>query len=912
MTPMDNAFFAVKRFLALFSHAVFLYCGVLAGAESDGALVRQAQDLPYEEQHVPQAQSLTKQEDMELQKIDYLVSDSARELSGFQRSDSQSIIEIINLFGAKKKSRLYGSLYEYHRNDNFDARNFFDPVGQKLPEYKRNQFGGTLGISLSDQLTMFASYDGLRINKGSTVLSHIPTPQMKNGDFSGLQKQLVNPWTGAGFQGNIIPESMFSPVSMKLLETIPNPNRNDPVRNFANNLPQVQNMDSIEVRADYELGDNSKVFAEYAISDANEIAVKSLPSFGLNSRGRDQNLSIEFVRNFSPQLVLSIDAGYDRAADTILSVQAGKKGLLALLGIAGVGTLDDLDEGYPDFDISGYTGLGSGQSPRIAFNNVFELSGKLGYIRRSHSMAFEARTEEGQINNDRTGGTRRGHFGMDGSFTGDGFADFLLGLPAFAERGVGSDRADLRKNEYAFSFTDDWKLSGKLSLTFGLAWNYSPFAHSVHDNVYTFVPLRFEPVVDGKIVRIGSKEADLLGLRGIESGHAVFPNRGDGAPTVGFAWSPLGNNRLAIRASFRLYQSPRSMSSSIPALGRSYPVYYKERAQAPEGKPMLTLSNPFEAIPVEVEISAADPRLRNTEFQNWELSIENEILPQWNIEFSYFGSRTHHYQSFLVGNVPQPGPGPIQERRPNPNFGRFNIMTDGRGASSNTLRASLQKRLSMDFSADAFYKFDRSFSDLGAGDPSNPRDLKSERAPKSTPVHEFNLSFIYDLPIGPGRAIPLEWAGRLRGLVEGWRISGIASYQSGFLFNPMLPGDYNNDGVRADRPDQINPGTVEKSHRSIDRWFATEAFVFPAQFRFGNSGRNILVGPGTRNWDISFVKRTHGGRDGDIFELRIQLFNAFNHTNFSIPNATVGTSSFGRIFGAGRSREIEIAVKYSF
>ena len=904
---------AVIRFLALFAPAVLLCCPAFAGEEPDGAQGNPGLDFRREGQNPPQVQSSTEQKDPELLKIDLLVINPGKDLPGIENAGSRPITEIINPFTSRKRSRIYGSLYEYHRNDNFDARNFFDPVGQKLPEYKRNQFGGTVGVLLSDRLTLFASYDGLRINQGSTILSHVPTTEMKKGDFSSVQDQLVNPWTGANFQGNQIPENLFSPPAVKMLETIPDPNRNDPVRNFVNNLPEVQNQDTIEGRVDYELGENSKIFANYTLSNGNGVEVEPLPVFGLNSRGREQRISIDFVREFGSQLVLSISAGYDREADTELAAQAGQTGLLASLGIAGVSTLDDLDEGYPDFDISGYAGLGSGHSPSTSFVNAYDLDFELGYVRRNHSLEFGARIEAGQINNDRTGGVRRGGFEMDGSFSGDAFADFLLGLPTAAERGVGSDRADLRRKEWGFSFRDDWKVNRKLSLSFGLSWDYTPFAHSIHDNVYTFVPLLFEPPPDGKIVLVGSEEANSLGLAGLKSGHAVFPDRDDWEPSVGFAFSPLGNNRLIIRASYQMWHHSLDMDESFEVLGRSYPAYYTEKAEAPEGEPILTLSNPFEgAVPTELTIQGAEPRMRNANSYEWELSIENEIIPQWNVEFTYSGSRTTGSDRFIVANVPVPGPGSIQERRPNPDFGRFSILTAGGSSSSNSLRATLRKRLSLGFSVDASYEYGRTFSSIGSSDPSNPRDLRSERAPSSNPVHEFDLSFIYDLPIGRGRAFSTEWAGALRRLIEGWRISGIASFRTGELFHPRLPGDFNNDGVRGDRPDRLGPGKVPESERSIDRWFATEDFVYPAQYGFGNSGRDILVGPGSRNWDISFIKRTQVSRDGDIFELRVHLFNAFNHTNFDNPNTTVGTSSFGKIFGAARSREIEIAVKYLF
>jgi hypothetical protein len=127
-----------------------------------------------------------------------------------------------------------------------------------------------------------------------------------------------------------------------------------------------------------------------------------------------------------------------------------------------------------------------------------------------------------------------------------------------------------------------------------------------------------------------------------------------------------------------------------------------------------------------------------------------------------------------------------------------------------------------------------------------------------------------------------------------------------------MAGDPNNDGVRGDRPDRIASGELPVSQRSIDRWFDTGAFVAPPQYGFGNCGRNILAGPGKHNWDISFIKRTQVSREGNMVELRVQLFNAFNHANFNNPNTTVGTSLFGKIFGADRAREIEIAVKYTF
>jgi hypothetical protein len=224
----------------------------------------------------------------------------------------------------------------------------------------------------------------------------------------------------------------------------------------------------------------------------------------------------------------------------------------------------------------------------------------------------------------------------------------------------------------------------------------------------------------------------------------------------------------------------------------------------------------------------------------------------------------------------------------------------------------LQKTLSRGFSLETSWIWNRAFNFGGSNEPSNPRDLSAERGPSTSPLHQIRLIYIWDLPFGRDRPIPVAWAGKLRSLFEGWRISGITTLQSGGFFNPKLAGDANNDGVRADRPNRIASGRLPSTDRSIDRWFATEAFVTPPQYGFGDSGRNILDGPGRYTWDVSFIKRTQISREGNMLELRVQLFNALNHANFNNPNATVGTSVFGKIFGADRAREIEIALKYTF
>jgi hypothetical protein len=202
-------------------------------------------------------------------------------------------------------------------------------------------------------------------------------------------------------------------------------------------------------------------------------------------------------------------------------------------------------------------------------------------------------------------------------------------------------------------------------------------------------------------------------------------------------------------------------------------------------------------------------------------------------------------------------------------------------------------------------------SDLYYGSPSNPRNLSAERARFESPARQFYLNYIVDLPFGKNGKIGRDLSAWMQPIIGGWRLSGITHLQDGSRFSVTSNGDPNNDGVPDDRPDRLASGVLEASERNIDHWFAIQDFADPLAYSFGNSGRNILTGPSYVNWDLSVIKQTRIS-DGNLIEFRLELFNAFNQVNFDQPSSVLGTSLFGKVFGASRAREIEVAVRYSF
>ncbi|MGI8782861.1 MAG: hypothetical protein ACR2L2_04315 [Acidobacteriota bacterium] len=825
---------------------------------------------------------------------------------------TRPLAELINPFPVERSGRYHGSIYEFHRNDNFDARNFFDPVGKPLPEYKRNQFGLNLGATLGENLNLFSTYEGLRIVRGSTLLSHVPTEAMRRGDFSALTVALRDPQTGQPFAGNTIPMARIHPVARRMLALLPAPNRNEVDRNFVNNDPFRLRRDTVTVRVDVPLAEGSKLFARYSLSDGREIVPRALPAFSSTQQTRDQGTALGYTHHFSARLVANARLDFNRNFHFELSRNAGRAGLLESVGIAGLGAADLTEQGYPDFLMTGYANLGDGASPRGSVGNRLTAGNGWAYSRQDHTWRLDAELSIDQVNDHRAGSLRRGRFLFNGFYAGDGFADFLLGLPHAASRGIGSDRVDLRARRWSISGGDQWRIGPRLELSVGVTYALAPRYRSTRDDVSFLFPLLVETPPDAELVLAGSQRARALGFGRAGRGGAVFADRNDWAPRLSLAFSPLGHKGLVLRGSYSILYAPLGAGHFTGFLGRNFPFYYFEDAVSSAEAPELDLSDPFASSTLtELSVRGIEPELKTPYVQRWRFSIHSAIGQNWNLEASYLGSKGSGLARVLYGNVPLPGPGTIQPRRPNPVFGRLSILTGSGSSIEHTLDLAADRRLAEGFSLKSGLTWTRQINDLFRGSPANPRNLRAERAASEwAPAWRFFLNYIYDLPFGRDRnsAADRGWTERL---LEGWRLSGITHIQDGTPFTVQLPGDQNNDGLAGERPNRIGPAALDPARRSIDGWFDTADFALPPAYSFGDSGRNILIGPGYRNWDLSIVKRTRfpGGK---LLEFRAELFNALNDVNFDDPNPVFGTSLFGKIFGAARSREIELAVKYSF
>ena len=814
--------------------------------------------------------------------------------------------EVFNPFLTRRPKRFHGTVYEFHRNDYFDARNFFDPVGEPLPEFKRNQFGGQFAGALWEKLSFVGSFDALRIVQGSTIVSHVPTASQKKGDFSALPTTLTDPLTGRPFANNIIPLERINPVAQALLNIIPNPNQQDVERNFINSQPRVSNENRYTLRADYQWADQTKLVGNFTLVDRQEVRVKPLSDFNSDRLVDHQNLRLALDHRFSDRFLGSFSINLSRHVDLLLSRNSGNSGLLDSIGIQGLTILDDTDEGYPTFSLSGYAPFGDERSPDTSTRNNLSFNSNFNYSKNDHSLSFGTRGSAHQINDDRTGGNRRGSFQFSGAFTGDSFADFLLGSPQSAQRGIGSNRVDLRARFVEFFARDQWKINQNLALTLAITYQKRPPWKS-QSPVSGFFPLTLEPSLEGGFVISGTEEARALGF----NDHTLTrPDENNFAPRIAIAYSPRGNNSLVIRSGFSLFYIPIDQSRYVEDMARNFPFFSQQEASSSVLEPQIDLENPFARIEdTAITVSGIEPNPQTTYIQSWNLDIKKRLGRNLNFEVRYRGTRSVGSLRKLPGNIPLPGPGDIQARRPNPNLGEFQIVSTDGNRSHNALHVNVERQLANSFSIKSGFKWAKTLNDSVWRSAVDSRNFSLERAVDENPQKTFFVNYIFELPFGdPTQGDESGWFNRF---ISGWKLSGTTRLNDGRRYTVRLAVDGNNDGLGGDRPDRIGSGELSVAQRSINAWFDTSAFAEPDGFSPGTSGRNILRSPSHHSWDTSLSKNTSLA-NGHFLEFRVQFFNALNQVNFRRPNASFGTSSFGQIFGAGEAREVEVALKYSF
>jgi hypothetical protein len=903
----------------------------------------------------------------------------------------------INLTTKQGTNQFHGSAFEFLRNNNLDARNFFSPT---RPSYQRNQFGAYIGGPIRKNKTFFfGGYEALRERKGLTYSGQVPTPAMLTGDFSALLTQpdpntgaapyqiidplsCSNPPFGSGcqpFQGNIIPGNQISGVAKVIIPFFPQPNISGATtvgtNNFVSNPKRRRDDNQYSVRVDHSFSEKDNLYVRYMLAQSitftPEQAYTFLPGFDDRIRFRGQNVALSWTHTISPSMLNEVRIGFSRNMDIGTCTACPRKpGFVASFGIQNLTALSPADEGFPYFGFGqGYVGIGDSNYRPVESNDMVEkYEDTLTVTKGKHTIAVGADIQPYQSLRNQAPFSPHGQFSFGNNYSNFTMSDFLLGYPSQAARSIAKAVNNHDGKFINFFAQDDYRITQKLTLNLGLRYEHHQLPTDRRDVGASLVPLsgaRLFTPGNAVLVMAGYDQAakycnlpqyimnagtpqqynliacpdqmKKLGFTGRAARSLWFGDNFNWAPRFGFAYRPTSSDRLVVRGGYGLFFELAEFNEfhygfNNPVQAPDQWSYFSpSTTPTPLQSAFLAGSTP----PLSQSFISINPdsHLRQPYIHEWSFSIESQLTSSMALEVRYVGTSAIELGHFhFFGNQAVPGPGDIQPRRLYPDFGVTAQMSSGSNANYNGLQVQFTRRMLNGLQFLAGYTFAKNisnnegeeggYSDRGAPLGQNDNDQRNERGLTVNDVrHRFTFSGMYELPFGKGRRWLANSNALVNGILGGWEFTALASFQTGFPITPQSGSDFGNVGSGNWRPDRVCNGNLPGGDRKIARWFDTSCFTNQfliadnnnGIFRFGNSGRSVLTGPGIQNFDFALLKDFRITESKKL-QFRAEAFNALNHANFGADGVvtTVNDSRFGRVTSASEPRDVQFALKFIF
>ena len=880
----------------------------------------------------------------------------------FGRAASQ-----VNVVTKSGTNGYHGSLFWFHRNDALDSRPFAFTSAQaaqpKAP-FKWNQYGYTLGGPvLRNKLFFMSNFEGYRDRKQFQNNFTVPSSAFRSGDFSSVPTPLYDPATCtvsggvrrcAVFPGNRIPANRIASTSQKLLEFYPEPNGAGTENNYVSQQNRIINKDQYTQRIDFTESTASTWMGRYSHGREDELT----PAFSQNGSklvNRVHQVMIGNTRTLTPSVVNEFRAGYNYFHNALVQELSFERDVTSELGIGGMPPLTPDSWGIPSIGITGYSGFGnSTNGPYVNRNHVYEIIDNVSWIHGRHSLKVGGSLRYDMFN--QIGNQfPRGSFSFDGRATGSltgvatpgaaSLADFLLGNIRQSQLAAGLATVEFRALSQSYYITDTWRMRDDMTLDLGLRYEYvPPFLDKSGTLVNAFIPY-FDsgmPVADlsrhPTLVRIG--EGDFyegfdirfnpnikVARDGRMGDRLIDDDRLNFAPRVGWAWTP--SDRWSVRAGIGMFymqdtgnprfdmgrnaSGRRADQSDVLLLDLNWAAPLRGVGAAnPCGTqpPLVCISEPF--------VLANDSNRVTPRMVQYLFNIQRELGRNAALEIGYLGSRSSELERLFDRNDALPGIGGTQQqRRPYPELETLQVVGNVAAARYNSLAVKLTRRLNNGFSALMGYTLSKS-RDNGSGirtlDGDNlfPQDSYCFECEWGLSIfdvrHRFVSSILYELPFGAGK--PFLQTGAGAAILGGWQVSSIISASSGFPRSAEVGSD--RSGTGNGRPNLVGGQEPNNGPETLDEWFNTDAFALQPLGSHGNSGRNIITGPGIFSFDTSIIRnfRLSGSKS---VQFRLEAFNVLNHPVWNDPDTSMASSLFGSINSTRKPmRELQIGLKFIF
>jgi outer membrane receptor protein involved in Fe transport len=822
------------------------------------------------------------------------------------RFDEPSVVNVITKGGT---NGFHGRLYDYLRNDALDTVGYFKVA---KPPLRYNQFGANLGGPIiKDKLFFFFDYSGLRESQGTTLFANVPTQLEREGDFQQDSFTIYDPstynsQTGTiqAFQNNTIPSGEIGNFAKQFLAYYPLPTGSVIAGdNYQETVNNTTNYDSYLGRVDYNLGANDTIYGAYESTNPSILnpTFSSSSIFNYINVQTAKNAYVQETHTFNANTINVARFGYNNSNIYYSTTGTGSADFVTEFGIQ---NLNPAPSQYapPAVSLTTHTGLGSPTSPQGALQKLYEFADEVNIVHGRHNIYFGGELDKLDMDGNWTI-WNSGQFTFNGQFTsnhnashlagGSDLADLLLGFPSSTEGGTGVTIASFREWNVLPYVQDDWRLTNRLTLNFGLRYDYysSPDDANGHSNVYDLATNTNHPGT-------------------FEQTYRNF------APRFGFAYSV--SDDTAVHGGYGIYYSPFQYNQ-LQFLMINEPNFFLQLNTYALADP-TPVTTTFVANPT---LSAEAPftiqlNMKTPYVQQWNFAVQHSFGKQWLATIAYLGNKSDHLeirQNPNQASLPTDPSNPtsIQSRRPYPYVGDVYQVSSIAYGNYNGLEAELDRHFSNGLSFNANYVWSKSMDALnnGAEDPQYGPDVQAEYGLSDfNPAQVLKLSGVYQLPVGHNRRF-LSKANRLTDeAIGGWQASGILTVQTGLPFNVSATDLSDTGGDHAERANQVCNGN-DPANRSITHWFNTACYVQPGVGEFGNEQRDNIIGPRTTNLDLSLFK-SFAIRENSSLQFRSDFFDALNHPLLGIPSATVSSSTYGQITSITGARAIQFSLKYLF
>jgi outer membrane receptor protein involved in Fe transport len=809
-----------------------------------------------------------------------------------------------------------GTAYDFFRDDKFDTINFFAKrANQPKATNKQNQFGGNLGGPiLKNRVFFFADYEGTRIKQGVLRTGRVMTAAERAGVFTSA---IRDPLTGQPFANNTIPTDRIDPVAARIMALVPLPNTTGS-NNFIRQPNVEDDADRYLGRVDFQLSSSDNLFGRYTYSDRFRFA----PGFfgGVIDGSQSSSLGRQYLKSHGAVAGWTKVLGSSLVNETRFSWARGisdgtqdpfGESAMDQIGFRGVPNDPRVAGGIVGIEIAGHAWLGSPNfMPKFQHTDQFQYLNTTTWLKGKHQVKFGTDIMAPMTNEFFDVAPTRGNLRFQATFTGNAFADFLLG---YAQRAQLTNVFVVKQKLWSTSFyvQDDWKPNDSLTLTLGLRYDFMTPAYEAENRM-----ANFDPTATGGAGALVTAADGSLADRAL-----VNPDKNNFAPRLGAIYRI--DEKTIVRGGYGIFYNQFDRIGSEDQLALNPPGLRQVELTAATGAtvPVLRLQDGFPAnfldpsnlIIRNLKLRAATADAPRTMVQQFGAGFERQLGRDFVASIDGVGSFTRNLA--VLQNLNQPTRGTLDANGPAPfaNFGNIQQRAMIGEANYKGMDLSFEKRFRSGYGYRASYTIgsarDQAPEHLNAssGRAQNSRDLDSWEGPSDFDIrHRLVANFIVELPFGPGK--PMLQDGLASHILGGWLVSGIYSARSGRPFTATQ----STNNVGADHTGLPNLTGDPKGPETVEQWFNVAAFTRVPSGTFGNAGRNILRGPGWVTFDMSLQRRINF-TDRVNATLRMDTFNVFNRANFGLPTGDITSATAGVISSlAGDPRVIQLSVRLGF